>query len=107
MEKDMNTNKITIIGTIIAIILIISIPTIYKVVKDHNEHLYLVVEEKIIEGAKKCFYDNVCTNNEITLKELYDNKYLSQISDPVTKEYYNEKSYVKRNDKSFQFVRVE
>ena len=45
MEMAMNTSKITVIGSIIVIILIISIPTIYKVVNMHQKNLYRVVEE--------------------------------------------------------------
>ncbi len=100
----MNTNKITIVGSIIIIILIISIPTIYKVVMIHHNNLYRVVEEKIIEQAKKCRNDGVCLNETITLKELYQNNYLDKVSDPVTKEYYNEESYLKIENDKYEFI---
>lgn len=103
----MNTNKITVIGSIIIILVIISIPTVYKVVKTHQENLYQVVEEKIIEGAKKCFYEEKCSEEKITLKMLYDLNYLEKISDPITKEYYNEESYVERKNTKFSFKVVE
>lgn len=103
----MNTNKITIIGTIIIILLIISIPTIYKVIKNHNDNLYQVVEEEIIGAAKKCYYEEVCLNEKILLKELYDLEYLNSVSDPITKEHYNENSYILRNNNEFEFVIVE
>lgn len=103
----MTTNKITIIGSIIAILLIISVPTIYKVYKNHVDNLYEVVEEKIIGAAKKCFYDEKCNREKILLKELYELNYLEKVNNPVTKEYYNENSYVSRKNIDFKFVVVE
>ena len=100
----MNTNKITVIGSIIVIILIISIPTIYKVVDMHQKNLYRVVEEKIIEKAKECYYTNVCKGPNITLEELYQNNYLEEMSNPVTKEVYNKNSYVKVEGNTFAFI---
>ena len=81
----MTTNKITIIGSIIVVLLVISIPTIYKVVKSHQDNLYQVVEEKIY------------------LENLYDLEYLDQVSNPITKENYNVKSYVLVNNNKFEF----
>ncbi len=107
MEKDMTTNKITIMGSIIIIILIISIPTAYYVVKNYQNNLYRVVEEKIIGAAKKCYYENVCQDEKITLEFLYEKDYLDEISNPVTKEYYNPSSYVLKEDKTFVFYPVE
>ena len=107
MEKAMNTSKITVIGSIIVIILIISIPTIYKVVNMHQKNLYRVVEEKIIESAKKCYYENVCEGPNITLELLYEKNYLEEVSNPVTKEVYNKDSYVKVEGNTFAFVVVE
>lgn len=103
----MNTNKITIIGSIMAILLIIGIPTVYKVINNHHNNLYRVVEDKIINSAKKCYYEEVCVNNKITLKELYELKYLEKVSDPISKEYYNEESFVLRDGTKFEFTIVE
>ncbi len=103
----MNTNKIIVVSSIIVIILIIAIPTTYKVIKNHNQTLYKVVEDKIVEKAKACYYDKKCTNEKITLKELYQNKYLDKVSDPITKEYYNENSYVERKNNKYKFIVVE
>lgn len=93
----MNKNKVIICTTIIALILIIGCPTIYKVIKNHNNKLYTITEKRIIEAAKKCWNENKCTNDEITLKELYDNKYLEREADPVTKKYYSENSKLEKN----------
>ena len=103
----MNISKITVIISVILIILSIGIPTTYKVIKNHYDHLYQVVEDKIIEKAKECYYDNICLEDKITLQELYDNKYLEVLSNPVSKEYYNSESYVKHEDNKFEFVVVE
>ena len=103
----MKSNKIIVISSIIIIILIIAIPTTYKVIKNHNQNLYKVVEDKIIEKAKECYYDQKCLEDKITLKELYDNKYLDKMSDPITKEYYNENSYIERKDNKYKFIVVE
>ena len=102
----MNTNKVTIIGTIVIIFLIIFLPTTYKVIKTHHDNLYRVVEEKIIENAKKCYYEDKCLEDKITLDTLYQNGYLDACVDPVTKEYYNKESYVLVKDNDFTFVRV-
>jgi len=99
----MTTNKITIIGSIIVVLLVISIPTIYKVVKSHQDNLYQVVEEKIITAAKKCYYDKKCKEEKIYLENLYDLEYLDQVSNPITKENYNVKSYVLVNNNKFEF----
>ena len=99
----MNTNKITITGTILIIVLLISVPTIYKVVKNHRNNLYLVVNNKIIDAAKKCYFEEKCSNGKITLKELYDLDYLEIVSDPVSKENYDENYYV--NPENFEFIK--
>ena len=107
----MNTNKITVIGSIIVIILIITIPTIYKVVSMHHDNLYRVVEDKIIEKAKKCRNDGICLNDKITLvsedSKTYEFQYIEKMSDPVTKEYYNENSYITIDNEQYKFVSVE
>lgn len=90
----MSKNKVIIYTTIIAIILIIGIPTIYKVVKNHHTKLYTISEKRIIEAAKKCWNEDKCKNDTITLKDLYDLKYLEKEANPVTKKYYAESSKI-------------
>lgn len=101
----MKNNHIIYI-TIIAILIIIIIPTAYTVIKRHNDKLIKVTYNEIEYQAKKCYYDEVCKNEKITLKELYNYKYLDKQSNPITKEYYNELSYVQKKDNSFKFVEV-
>ena len=69
MVKVMNTNKIILIGSVIVIMCIISVPTIYKVIKNHENNLYQVTEKKIISAAKECYYYEKCQNEKIYLKE--------------------------------------
>lgn len=99
----MNTNKITVFFTIIVIILIVGIPTTYKVIKNYQNNLTKSVEAKIIESAKKCYYDEKCDEDKILLKKLYELEYLEPISNPITKEYYNEDSYIEITDEKFIF----
>lgn len=106
MVKIMNTNRIVTISTAIALILIISIPTIYKVNKNHNNNLYKAVNKQIIESAEKCYYDEICLDEKIYLKTLYELNRLEKVSDPLTKEYYNDESYVQKSNKGFEFIIV-
>mgnify|MGYP000117505429 FL=1 len=100
----MNTNKVTFIASITVITLLLVVPTIYKVSKNHNDNLTKVAEDKIIASAKKCYYEGKCSDNKIYLKELYDKKYLDKISNPITKEYYNENSYIEIKNDEFKFI---
>ena len=84
--------------------MLIGIPTVYKVVNNYNNNLYRVIDSKIINSAKKCYYEEVCKENKITLAKLYKLKYLEKVSNPVTKEHYNEESYVKVNKNKFEFI---
>lgn len=102
----MNTNKITIMGSIIAIILIIGIPTTYKVIKNHQDNLLKSVESKIINAAKKCYFEEKCKNDKIYLKNLYELEYLDKVSNPITKEFYNEDCFVEIKDSTFSFIYV-
>ncbi len=91
----MNNNKIIIFIAIIALILIIGVPTILKVRERHNDALYNALDNQIIEAAKKCVNDNKCKEDEnIYLKDLYKNKYLKKLVDPITDEYIKESTYV-------------
>lgn len=103
MEKIMNINKIYIFATSAIIILLIGIPTMYKVVKQHQINLYAVLENKVNDAAKKCYYEKKCLNDKITLKELYDLDYLKEVSNPISKEVYSENSYVMKNGNEFKF----
>ena len=84
-----------VIGLTIAILAVmIIIPTIYKIHEEHNRCLLLVVEKEFSYYAKQCYYEDECSNI-VTLGELYDRGYLEEkLTDPVTKKYYSEESYI-------------
>ena len=103
----MNRSKFIINVTIVGIVLIILIPTVYTIIKNHNDRLIKVSYKRIEEAAKKCVEDEKCTDKKITLKELYDNKYLKKESNPISKEYYNEESYVKKTKDNYKFIVVD
>ena len=103
----MNTNKKIIYVTIAILIILILIPTIYKVVKNHENALYKVVNKKVIETAITCKNQGFCTNEKITLKELYELEMLEEVNDPVTKQIYNQDSYVVKEDNQYIFVVVD
>ena len=102
----MNRNKVIVYLTIISILLIISIPTVYNIVKKHNDRLIMVTEKRIEEAAKDCYLKDICKDNKITLKVLYDNNYLEKESNPITKEYYNENSYVLVKNNTYTFKEI-
>lgn len=99
-------NKRIILGTFIIIIFLIGGFTSYKVIKGHNDRLMLVSEKYILEKAKLCYDRNICTEDTVTLRLLYDLDFLNVQVNPVTKEYYNENSYIKKEDNNFQFIVV-
>ena len=101
----MKVNKIIIISSIVILLLIIA--TTIKIIKDHNDKLIDVVEKEIKSAAIQCYYESKC-NEKITLRELYQLKYLEdEVSDPITKEIYNQESYVEKKDDKFIFVVVD
>ena len=98
-------NKWFISATIIIALGSICGATTYKVIKNHNEKISLVESKYIIEQAKKCINGKKCNKeNNITLKELYDLDYLTKQVNKVTKEYYNELSYVTYKNNEYTFI---
>lgn len=102
----MSKNKIWIYGTILCCILIIAIPSTYKVINRHNERMFKNTIGVIIGAAKDCYYNESCVNKNITLKELYEKTNLIPVSNPLTKKIYNENSYVSV-EQDFKFIEVE
>lgn len=93
MNKNIS-NKVIVIISLIAIILIIGIPTAYKTSKIHKTRARMVTKKAIIEAAEKCHFDGKCQNSDITLKELYEFKYLDEQYDPITKKVYDENTTI-------------
>lgn len=88
--------KTLIFVTIISCILVIMVPTIYKVLTDHRNKLYSSVEKEIKEAAEKCWNEEKCEKDIITLKELYLLNYIDKQIDPISKKVYQEDSSIKK-----------
>lgn len=74
----------------------------YKSLNDHQKKEYLVVYNKIKEAAKVCYLKEDC-KGQITLKDLYDKKYLERLVDPVTKEDMDESICLEYKNKEVKF----
>lgn len=99
----MTKNKTLIYISLIIVFSAIIITTFLKVNQIHESRMLEVTTKKIVDTAKKCYYNNSCVNNQITLNELYDKMGLQLQTNPVTKKVYNENSYVVVNE-NFKFV---
>ena len=99
----MKVNKFFISLAIVLVFGFIIGMTAYKVITEHNKKVLIVETKYIISQAKKCYYDDICTNDKITLQELYDKNYLERQVNSVTKEYYDSESYVMKNGNDFEF----
>ena len=94
-----------IILTIFVILGMIILPTIYKINKTHQEDLILVQEKEFEYYAHKCYKEGKCLNKNITLKNLYDNKYLTKkLTNPITKKYYKEESSINLDTKEIKLL---
>ena len=104
MEK--KTNKLNKIILIIffAVLTLLAIFTIYKLNKRHEDKLYDVLYSEIKYAAKNCYLKKECENN-ITLKELYEKKYLETQYDPITKEELNKKIKITIKDEKIEIVK--
>ena len=97
-------NKFIIIFTIVIVFGVIIGVTAFKVITYHDKKVNLVESKYIIEKAKRCVYDKVCNESKITLQELYDNGYLEKQVNSITKEYYNNESFVIKNGNEYEFI---
>lgn len=95
-------NKHLILLTGLASLLIVLIPTIYKVVKDYQTKLISVVEKEITEAALNCWNEDKCTDDEITLDDLYQLKYLDKQINPINKKVYDGSSKIIKKDKKIE-----
>ena len=83
-------NNLTIISiTLIITFLIIMVASITKISDNHNEKLLYSMQSKVEYYAKRCYLENNCTD-EITLSDLYEKNYLTEVVNPVTKEILDE-----------------
>lgn len=97
-------NKYLLSGSILISLILITSVTTFKVINIHKDKLLLVENKYLIETAKKCINEKNCQSDKVTLKELYDLEYLEKESNPVTKEYYSEESYIELKNNEYVFV---
>lgn len=95
-----------IIFTILFAILMISGYTVFKIQKRHLELSILVTERRILEGAEQCFYEDKCSGSTFSLEMLINLGYVKDEVNPVTKLYYNKKSYVEKKENTYTFIEV-
>ena len=77
------------ITTLLLLIIVLTTVSIIRLNEEHEEKLIYSMETKIQYYAKRCYLENNCKDT-ITLKDLYDRKYLTQVVHPVTKEIVDE-----------------
>lgn len=96
------SNRIWVLGTLILLVLLVAIPSIIKVYNKHRVKLYNSVIDNAKYQALKCYHEDNC-GDVITLKELYDLKYMDSLVNPLTKEIYDENTTftIKNNKVSF------
>ncbi len=90
----MEEKKISIWHLIIVLIILFILFAGYKNLKSHQEKEIRVVNNKILESAKECFLKQEC-EGEITLKDLYDKKYIDLQINPLTKENMDDNLCIK------------
>ena len=99
----MISNKKWIILTMIILVISFGSYITYRVIKDYRYKVYLVAEKRILEAAKKCIDENKCKEFPVLLRDLYENQYLKEESNPLTKEVYNYDSYIDNKDGKLVF----
>lgn len=100
----MNQKRIMIGLTIIGLLIIVTLATVIKIKENEINEKYNFIVDNFVFYAKKCVKEEKCTKNTVTIKELYDNEYLSEQINPKTKNSFNEKSYIKVLDYKFVLI---
>ena len=81
-----------LIGTVATI-------TVIELNDRHEEKLVYSMETKIAYYAKRCYLENNCKDT-ITLKDLYDRKYIKEVVvHPVSKEILDETTTIEYKNK--------
>lgn len=87
---------IFLITSCLLIVVVVTASTI-KINERHEEKLISSMESKISYYAKRCYLENRC-KDVVTLKDLYELGYLTQIVHPVTKEIIDENISIEYKD---------
>ena len=100
----MNKNKIIAILTVIAAILIVALPTLFKIYWGYEERTFLVASNKVLESASDCYRASDC-HGEVTIKELRSKGYLVEpVINPRTKTYFDESIVLVAKDYEVTFL---
>lgn len=90
------SNTFIIFITICILTCFIGYKTFIQAKKEHDELLIYALESKVEYKAKRCYLEKKC-KGIITLKDLYDKKYLEELINPVTKEVINSNTSISYN----------
>lgn len=96
-----NIDKIILLTAMLVFILIITSATIIKIKTNEINREYDYLVSSFVHYAVVCKEEKKCLNENVTLKELYDNDYIDKKINPKTDEYFNENSYVNISKKEF------
>lgn len=99
MEKKKNNYIIYFLSAFLIIIFLIAG---YKNLQNHRDKEYLVLYNRIKEKAKECYQKEECSG-EISLKDLYDKKYLETLYDPISKEKLDDNMCIKFENNKIDF----
>lgn len=84
-------NKLILLLTVIGALLIIALPTIFKIYQGYESRSYEVAARIILESASDCYRDGVCTKEQMTIGDLKKTGYLKEdVINPRTKTYFDE-----------------
>ncbi len=100
----MNLNYKINIALIFIAFLLFLVPSVFYLLKQHYDSMYLVVEKKVIEAAQTCKAKEDCISSTVTLEELIDKGYIDKVYDPISKELINTKSYIDLSKDEFKVV---
>ena len=103
MEKMNLSSKINIALIFIAFLLFL-VPSVFFLLKQHYDSMYIVVEKKVIEAAQICKAKEDCISSTVTLEELINKGYIDKVYDPISKELINTKSFIDLNKDEFKVV---
>ena len=100
------SSRNVIIFTVLVILVLVVGSTIWKVRSESLNRSVTVVSKRITEGFQKCQFDDVCTEDEITLGELIHLGYAEEEVNPLTKLYYSHDSMIRKDKESYVFEGV-
>ena len=99
-KKKSKISNYSLIGlTIIGIIAFLGVNAYLRIKDEYEEKLTYALKTKIEYYAKRCYLEDKCTRS-ITVKELYEKKYITtDLVDPITNEVIdpNTQIYINNN----------